>query len=290
MSNAGKILVTGATGNVGGALLQMLAPMDVSVRALVHNEEKAQGIRDTGVEVVVGDLMQPETLAAAFEGVDKVFLSTPVSPDAAKMASNAIAAAKQAGNPHVVRLSEASPEPVSALRHAPLHAQVNVELKESGLPYTLLKPNMYMQNIMLAAQSIASDGAIYLPFKEGRLGMIDIRDVAEIAAKALTSDGHEGETYELTGPESISINEVASAFSKVLDKDVNYMNVPMEAARESMLGMGFPEWVAEAFCEYFQNYSEGGGSSVTGDFERLTGKSARAIGTFAQEFAGYFGG
>src|SRR6266487_2732098 len=106
MSDTGKILVTGATGNNGSTMIQNLIAIGADIRALVHTESKAQGLRDAGVEVVVGDYLRPETLDTAFEGVDKVFLITPLSPDATKMARNSIAAAKRAGKPHVVRLSE----------------------------------------------------------------------------------------------------------------------------------------------------------------------------------------
>src|SRR6266849_10169263 len=132
MYDTGKILVTGATSNYGSAMIQNLIAIGADIRALVHHESKAQGLRDAGVEVVVGDYLLPDTLDAAFEGVDKVFLHTPLSPDLAKMASNCIAAARRAGKPHIVRLSEKSPEPVSALRTGMLHAKVNAELEASG--------------------------------------------------------------------------------------------------------------------------------------------------------------
>ena len=289
MSNTEKILVTGATSNYGGAMIQNLIATKADIRALVHHESKAQGLRDAGVEVVVGDYLRPETLDAAFEGVDKVFLHTPLSPDAAKMASNCIAAARRAGKSHIVRLAEKTPEPVSAVRTGVLHAQVNAELEASGLPYTSLRPTFYMQNTMSAAQSVASAGMIYMPFKDAKLGMIDMRDVAETAAKILTTEGHEGQTYVMTGPASISIRDVASGLSKALGKEVKYVNVPMEAALESMIGMGMPQWLAEAFCEYFGNHSTGVSDFTTNDVEMLTGHLPRSYETFARDFAQYFG-
>jgi uncharacterized protein YbjT (DUF2867 family) len=288
MSNTEKILVTGATSNYGGAMIQNLIATKADIRALVHHESKAQGLRDAGVEVVVGDYLRPETLDAAFEGVDKVFLHTPLSPDAAKMASNCIAAARRAGKSHIVRLAEKTPEPVSAVRTGVLHAQVNAELEASGLPYTSLRPTFYMQNTMSAAQSVASAGMIYMPFKDAKVGMIDMRDVAETAAKILTTEGHEGQTYVMTGPASISLHDVASGLSKALGKEVKYVNVPMEAALESMIGMGMPQWLAEDFCEYFANHSTGVSDFTTNDVEKLTGHLPRSYETFARDFAQYF--
>jgi uncharacterized protein YbjT (DUF2867 family) len=288
MSTSGKILVTGATGNNGSAMIQTLLGMGADIRALVHDESKAQSLRNAGVEVVVGDFLQPETLEATLEGVDKVFLVTPLSPDAGKMASNVIAAAKRAAKPQIVRLSEKAPEPVSAIRSGRLHLETNAELESSGLPYTLLRPGFYMQNTMLAAQSVASDGMMYMPFEDAKLVMTDMRDVIEIAAQVLTTKGHEGQTYVLTGPAFYSFHDVASALSKALGKEVRYVNVPPEAAREAMIGMGVPEWAAEAYGEYFANYRKGGSASPTNEVEKLTGRPPRSLETFARDFAQYF--
>lgn len=289
MSDTGRILVTGATGNNGSAMIQNLIAMKADVRALVHNESKAPGLRAAGVEVVLGDLLQPETLDAAFEGSDKVFLVTPFSPDAAKMASNAIAAAKRTGKPHIVRLSETTPEPVGAVRTGVLNVQINAELEASGLPYTSLRPVFYMQNTMAAAQSVASDGMIYMPFEDVKLSMVDMRDVIETAAKILTTKGHEGQTYVLTGPAAISFHDIASALSKALGKEVKYVNVPMEAAREALISLGMSEWVAETYCEYFENYRKGVPDYTTNDVEKLNGHPARSHETFARDFASVFG-
>jgi uncharacterized protein YbjT (DUF2867 family) len=287
-TTTGKILVTGATGNNGSALIQSLMAAGANVRALVHHESKAQALRDAGVEVVIGDYLQPETLDAALEGVDKVFLVTPLSADAATMASNIIAAAKRAGNVHIVRLAETAPQPVSAIRSGRLHLETNAELEASGVPYTSLRPCFYMQNTMLAAQSVASDGMVYMPFEDSSLVMIDMRDLIEVATQVLTTPGHEGQTYVLTGPALLSFHDVASELSKALGKEVKYVNVPMEAARGAMMSMGVPEWAAEAYCEYFENYRKGGSAGVTNDFEKLTGHPPRSYESFARDFAQYF--
>ena len=290
MSGTEKILVTGATGDVGSAVVQNLVALGANIRALEHVQPVAQELREAGVEVVSADLLKPETLDAAFDGVKKVFLYTPLIAGAGEMASNGIAAAKRAGNVNIVRLSEAPPEPVSTLRIGMMHIETNAQVEASGLPYTSLRPTFFMQNTMMAAQTIASDGMIYMPFKDGKLGMIDIRDVAEVSAKVLTTEGHEGQTYILTGPTSISLGDVASDLSKVLGKEVNYVNVPMEAAREAMISMGQPEWLTDATCEYFENHSNGGNDFTTNDVEKVTGHPARSYETFARDFAQYFGG
>ena len=289
MFDTAKILVTGATGSNGGAVMQNLIALGANFRALVHDEAKAQDIKDMGAEVVIADYLRPETLGAALQGVEKVFLVTPWDPDAAKMASNFIAEAKRSGNPHIVRLSEASPPPINVLRGGILHEEIDAGLKSSGLPYTLLQPTYYMQNTLAAAQSVSSDGMIYMPFKDGKLGMIDMRDVAETATTVLTNDGHVGKTYVMTGPSSIGLDDVASELSKALGKDVKYANVPLEAARESMIGMGLSEWTAEMFCEYMDNHSTGVSDYTTNEVEEITGHAPIPYETFARDFASYFG-
>ena len=289
---AGKILVTGATGNVGSGLIPELIAKGASVRALVRDESQAQGLRDAGVEVVIGDLDKPETLDAAFSGVDKVFLLTPPSPAQITQARNGIVAAKCSDSPYVVRLSAGALKtaPDSPARVTRQHAEIDAELKASGLPYTILRPHGFMQNTLMAAQSVASDGSVYMPMKNGKLGMIDVRDIVEVAAKVLTEDGHQGKTYGLTGPASISFHDVAAGLSKALGKEVKYVDVPLEAGREAMVGMGLSEWFADALTEYNKAFSEGLGDFTTGDVEELTGHPARSFETFARDFAQAFSG
>ena len=135
----GKILVTGATGNVGGAVVAGLVARGVPVRALVRDENKARGLVEAGVEIVIGDLEQPDTLDAAFRGVDRVFLVTPVGPDAPNQARNAIAAARRTGSPHIVRLGAFKSSADSPTIVGRLHAETDADLKSSGLPYTILR-------------------------------------------------------------------------------------------------------------------------------------------------------
>ena len=168
--------------------------------------------------------------------------------------------------------------------------EVEVALKSSGLPWTLLKPTFFMQNTMLGAQSVASDGVIYWQMQDGHLAMVDLRDAIDAAAAILTGSGHEGKTYVLTGPASISFHDVASAFSKVLGKDVQYVSVPREALIESMTGMGFAEWTANGYAELMEGFIEGFADTLTDNVELLTGHPARSFETFARDFAQVFGG
>ena len=287
---SGKILVTGATGNVGSLLVPNLTSLGADVRALVRDEAKAQGLKDLGVEIVVGDLDKPDTLDAAFRGVDRVFLITPPNPNQVIQVENGIQAARRTGNPFLVRLS------AGAIRGMPgdlpliaaQHAETYKTVKASSLPYTLLQAHFFMQNTMMSAQTVASDGAVYIPFNDGKIGMIDVRDIVDVAVKVLTEDGHEGKSYNLTGPASISFHDVAVALSKALGKQVNYVNVPLEAAREGMIDMGMSEWFADAMVGVFQTLRRYG-DFTTPDVENVTGHPARSYETFARDFAQVFG-
>src|SRR5215208_1640737 len=291
MADSGKILVTGAPGRVGSALLERLTATEVEVRALVHDESKVQSLRDRGVEIVLGDFLKPETLGPALEGVSTVFLLTPIHPEQVPQATNVIQAAKESGNdPRIVRLSVQQASHEAPARNSRQHAQIEYQLISSGLSYTILRPQSFMQNTLMAARTVASESRIYQPFKDGKLGMIDVRDIGEVAAKVLTEEGHEGKTYTLTGPAAISFYDVAETLSEVLGKVVGYIPIPLERAKEAMLNMGIPEWVADALNEYAEAHSDGYSDWTTNDFERLTDHPATSYKEFANDFERAFRG
>jgi len=292
MAGTKTLLITGATGNVGGAVLNHLATTCVDLRMLAHDESKGQALRDRGVEdVVVGDFLKPETLGPALEGVSTIFLLTPINPEQVSQASNVVKAAKHSGNEaRIVRLSVHQASHDAPTRISRQHAQIEDELTSSGLPYTLLRPQSFMQNTLMVAPTIAAEGKIYQPFKDGKLGMIDARDIGEVAAKVLTEEGHEGKVYTLTGPAAISFYDVADALSEVLGKEVNYVEISLEKAKEAMLNRGIPEWRADALNEYAKAHSDGYSDFTSEDFEQLTGHPATPYKKFASDFEQMFRG
>jgi uncharacterized protein YbjT (DUF2867 family) len=287
MSDKLKVLITGATGNTGSLLTPELLRTNINVRVFVRDEKKAKTLNDMGAEIITGDLDQPETIIPAVEDVDKIYLLTWNGPTQLQQVENIINAAKESGSPHIVRHSMWGPGNSRIIKQG---LQAEEIIKTSGLPWTMLKPTFYMQNTIMAAQTISTQGNIYWDMKDGKLGMIDIRDIAEAAFAVITGNGHEGKSYILTGPEAISFKDIAKIFSRVLERDVNYINVPGEASFQAMTGLGIPEWIAKGYVELSEGFSENFANNTTKNVEILTGHPARSFEEFAADFAHIFTG
>ena len=286
------VLVTGATGTVSTALLAALKrEPGLRLRALIHDPAKGQALQNDGVEVVTGDLDEPDTLSEAFDGVDILFLLTPASDLEPSMGSNAVMAAKHAKVKHIVRNSAIKAAHDAPNRNGRLHAQVEDAVKASGISWTIVRPHYYMQNILSTAGSVASDGTLYMNLGQGRIGTMDGRDVGVFAAKVIEDpDRHAGKVYNPTGPESIDMAEAAETLSHVLGKPVQYIPLPPDAAQQAMLGFGLSRWFVGNVVDYGRVYSEGWGDFVTNDFKDVTGHEARSFQQFATDFAAAFGG
>ncbi len=283
------ILITGATGNISSGIIAQLNGSGHSLRALVRNPEKAEELRRQGVEISVGDLEKPWTLGSAFAGVDTVWILAPPGPRAPEQCSNALWAAKQGGARHVVRMSAFGAAHTAPTINSRLHALSDAELVGSGIPFTILKPHFFMQNLMMGAQSVAQQGAMYFALADGKMGLIDSRDISDFAAHVLTSAGHEDKTYTLTGPASLSMHQIATAIGNAIGKPVAYVPVSVDDARQSMAQMGLDDWTVNLMCDYYAAYSANWGDLVTDDFQRVTGKAPRSIEQFAKDFGGAFG-
>jgi len=283
------ILITGATGQVSGALFPLLKGSGAKLRALVRNREKAASLPRQGVEVVEGDLGLHRTLSPAFEGVDTVWILAAPGPRAPEHSSNALWAARSAGVRYVVRMSAIGAGYDAPTINGRLHGLADAELMASGISYTILRPHFFMQNILTSAQSIASQGAMYLPFGEAKLPMIDTRDISQAAARVLTTGGHKNKTYTLTGPEAITLHDAANALGKALCRPVRYVPVPFPSAEEAMAKAGVDEWERAMLSDYVTAFNNNFAAEVTGDFESIVGRRARGIDQFANDFATRFG-
>jgi len=286
MSNRLKILVFGATGNTGSILVPKLLKSGQDVRIFVRDEEKANSLKNSGAEVIVGDLDKSESIIPALKGVDKIYLLTWNGPTQLQQVKNVINAVKDSGEkPHIIRHSMWGSENSRIIKQG---LQSEDIIKASGLPWTMLRPTFYMQNTMMAIQTISADDSIYWDMKDGKLGMIDVRDIADAAFAVITGEGHEGKSYILTGPKAISFNDVARTFSKVLNKEIKYINVPHEASKQAMVGMGLPEWIADGYVELSEGFSNNFANNDTKNVEMLTGHPARSFEKFVNDFAYIF--
>jgi uncharacterized protein YbjT (DUF2867 family) len=285
------VLITGATGQVSGALIRALAGADdLILRALVRDASKGAALRQQGVELAMGDLDEPESLSAAFDGVSDLWLLNGVSPRQPENSMNAVWAARRAGVERVVRMSAVGAAHDAPTRNGRLHALSDAELAASGMSWTVLRPHFFMQNLLMVAPSVARQGEFYWDMGEGKLGMIDVRDIGDFAACVLMSAPaqHHGKTYTLTGPATISMAEAATQLSQGIERPVRYVAVPHEAARQSMLQNGMPAWVANLLVEYGTAYAANWGNFTTSHVQELLGRPARSVLDFARDHAAAF--
>ena len=284
------ILVTGATGHVGSELVRLLAEAGTPARALVHSLDKAAPIQRLGLATALGDFGQPDTLDAAMAGCDHLFLLSPPSPRQPEQEQNVIDAAKRAGVAHVVKQSVPGADADAGLVFGRWHAQIEQYLAQSGLAHTLLRPSYFMQNFLMSAQPVAGQGVLYGMTGEGRVGYIDTRDIAAVAAQVLTCPGHQGNSYMLTGPEALSAAEVAERLSAAVGRQVRYVDLPPDAFRQALAGVGLPGWLADALIEGNTLLAAGHGAGVTGEVAKLTGRPPRTFEQFAADHRIAFGG
>ena len=284
------ILVAGATGRTGSEVVKALIGKGEQVRALVRDPERAGAIQGPGVELVVGDVEKPETWDAALQGVDKAFLLSPEGPQMAELHGKFADAAKGAGVRHLVRMSILVANPDSPLAIGRWHGEADRNVENSGIPYTIIRPAYFMQNLVGSARMIASESAFPGAMGDGKVGVIDTRDIGNVAATVLTSDGHEGKIYPLTGPEALSMGELAGKLSAALGKEVKYINVPQQDAKAGMMAMGMPDWMADGWTAMAMMISTGAANMVTPMVKEVTGQEPRSFDQFAGDYVDAFQG
>ncbi|MET7817714.1 SDR family oxidoreductase [Micromonospora zamorensis] len=271
------ILITGANGTVSREVLRELAGAQ-SVRALVRDMSRTP--RLDGVDYVVGDLDSPATLTPAFEGVTTLWLLTPMGPTAPSQSMNAVWAARQAGVRHIVRLSAIGAAHDAPTRNGRLHALSDAELQESGIPWTILRPSYFMQNLL----GSKAGEHLYGLFGEARVGVIDARDIAATGAAILAApERHESRIYTPTGPESITLHQAADDIARTLGQPVRYVPQSPEEARDNLLRAGLDQWTAEVLAEYRVAYGSGWGDFTNDHVENVVGRAPRSFAEFAND-------
>jgi uncharacterized protein YbjT (DUF2867 family) len=278
------ILITGATGNIGGEVVQRLRSRKASIRGLVRDPKKATKPTKQGIELAVGDLLQPETLETALQGIEKAFLVLPNLPNQVELECTFIDAAKRAGVKQIVKLSVMRAGEVTSTFQT-WHRQIEEHLEQSGIAWTHLQPNMLMQNMRWFAQTIAENGAFYNCVGDTKISHVDGRDVAAVAAACLSEAGHENKSYVLTGAKALTFDEIAAMLSQAMEKPVEYVDLPPNELKAARLANGEPEWYLDAELELCAAWKQGAGSEITNAIAEIIHRPATNYEAFAQDYA-----
>jgi uncharacterized protein YbjT (DUF2867 family) len=286
------ILVIGGRSKIGAALIGELLGRGQQVRALVRAGEPAGGL-PSAAEAITGDLGDEGSLVTAMAGVEKVFLLSSPHPDAVHWHRNAIDAARRTQVQLIVRSSILGADRESPADFISAHTTCDRYLEESGLPYVIVRPNLFLQNIPESTiPSIDASGTFYANAGEARISMVDTRDVAAVAAVALTEPGHASAHYDVTGPEALSYTDVAAKLTSVMGRRISYVAASDDAVRQALLGAGLTGWFANALVGLYQDYRRSGtggyAAQVTGIVQRLTGRPARSLDDLTGEIASTF--
>ena len=237
------IVVTGATGHIGSELVRLLSAKDASVRAVTRDTRKAQST--PRVTWVKGDLRHVQSLPDLFRGAEEMFLLTSNSEAMRTLQVNALEAANMAGVTHVVKLSALGASDHSKSPIGKAHHDVERVLQSSGMAWTILRPHVFMQNFLDAAPIIARERRIRSASGDGKIPFVDTRDIAAVAAVALTEHGHHGKKYVLTGPEALSYGDVARTIAEVTGEPVDYVAESIEEVRKRLVRARTPLWMIE---------------------------------------------
>ncbi|MDR7126475.1 SDR family oxidoreductase [Pseudotabrizicola sp. 4114] len=280
------ILLTGATGSVGFELAKLLSAHGIAAKAMVRSDAAAEKLKNLpGITPVTGDFDDPASVERALQGVDRAFLLTNSTERAESQQLAFVAAAQRAGVKHIVKLSQLHASADSPVRFLRYHAAVEQAIRDSGMAYTFLRPNLFMQNLLGFRDTIVGMGKLFAPIGASRISLIDTRDIAAIAFAALTTPGHEGLTYDLTGPEALTHAEVALQISSAIGQPVTFIQIPPDAMRDAVVAAGFLHWQADGLIEDYAHYSRDEADAVS---PTVTGDPARFFSDFLNDYKTVF--
>jgi uncharacterized protein YbjT (DUF2867 family) len=279
------VCITGIGGTVGSEVARQLEAARVPFRGAYFSVAKADAARERGVDAVLIDYSRPETLRDAFAGCEKLFLLGPNVLNQVELERNAVEAARAAGVRHIVKQSVMGAEDES-YSLAKVHRPVEKAIESSGLAWTFLRPNSFMQNIVtFMSEMINAEGAFYTASGDARISHVDVRDIAAVAVCALTEPGHEGKAYMLTGPAALTYDELARELSEVLGRSIHHVSLPPAELKQGMLALGMPDELADRMLDLERYFREGGASRITDDIRRVTGRDPRHFAQFIREIA-----
>ena len=293
MSMVGTILVTGATGTVGSEVVGQLSrdASSYNIKAGVHSIENANKVQHYDrVKAVQIDYDNIEGLESAFKDVDKLFLLTHPSSKTVEHESNLVTEAEKSGIKHIVKQSIRGADLGADVEAMRLHRQAEKLIEDSGIPYTFLRPNEFMQGfINFQGTTIKSNNAFYIPAEDAKVSFVDARDIAAVAVKALLEgDKHYNKTYMITGPEALSYHQAADILSNATGKKIDYVNISDEEARGGMKKAGLDDWLINTILDLYTVYRKGYASSVSPAVEEVTGRKSATFAQFAKDHVDAF--
>jgi uncharacterized protein YbjT (DUF2867 family) len=279
--NTPHILITGANGTTGRAVLLQLSALQISSRAMVRDLAKLDSPQFPHTELIQGDLSDEESLIAPIAGIDVVYLVVVPGPDMLHCVKTTIAAAKAAKVKRIVKLSAIFAAPDSPSTFIRLHCEADEMLRHSGIGYTIVRPNSFHQNMIGQIVAIKATGAFYLPMGDARQSFIDVEDIASVVVAALTDPAHDGQTYDLSGPEGLSLHNVAEILTMAMKRPVTYVPITNEQFVETLERYGTPIAAANYIGEMFAAFATGEFASVTPDVANIIGRPALSFTEFA---------
>ena len=279
------ICVTGAGGTVGCELIKQLESANAPFRAAYFSKEKAKVAHARRIDAVIIDYNRPEMLGAAFQGCDKLFLLGPNALNQTQLELNAVEAAKAVGVRHIVKQSVMGADE-EAFALALVHRPLERAIEPSGMAWTFLRPNSFMQNVVTyMGETIKAEGAFFSASGEAKISHVDVRDIAAVAVKALTEPNHEGKAYTLTGPEALTYDKLANELSKVLGRPISHISLSPSDLKNGMLTEGMPEEIADRMLDLERYYREDQASRITNDIKQVTGHDPRRFAQYAPDCA-----
>ncbi len=281
------ILVTGASGANGQEVLKALSERGVSAKAMMRSADKARDLPH-GVTAVVGNFDDDTSLASALVGIERAFLLTPSTEHAEAQQLRFVQAARRAGVRHVVKLSQFAASPDSPVRFLRYHAAAEQAIRDSGMDWTFLRPNLFMQGMLQFAGMIRDKGMIAAPIGDARVSVVDVRDNAAVAAAALTEDGHAGRTYTLTGPEALTHADMAAKLSAATGRPIAFADASEDDMRHAMAALKMPDWQIDGLIEDYAHYRRGEAAVIATGIRDATGRAPRAFDDFARDYASAF--
>ncbi|QNL52475.1 SDR family oxidoreductase [Olivibacter sp. SDN3] len=284
-----EILITGATGTIGSEICRQLSKKGIPFRAMSRKRETMKEIEKLqGAEIVLADFNDSASLEKALEGIKHAFLLTDSSEHTEQLQLNFVTMAKKAGLEHLVKLSQLHAAKDSPVRFLRYHAQVEEAIENSGMVYTFLRPNLFMQGLLGFKTPIAQQGKFFATIGDARISLIDIRDIAAVAVETLQGNAHYNKIYNLTGPAAMTHPEIADSFSMALGNTIDYIQISDEEMLKTLSAVGFPHWQAQGLVEDYAHYARGEAEDITNDVQHVTGKKARSFKDFLADYQDYF--